>query len=980
MAQQQRLLTNVLRYEWNRFLSPIHPSKSDEPENTKPVVKIGRHPDTRQAITLVSGLHAEPVQHAPSSQIGITLEELRNELCHPSTFATDFVPLPRVERAVATCEVSVQTDAESLACTNAVEHILHEETYGGDLLNAVGCDLMKKSKWPEAMSVFKAALKNGKHADALYNLGLCYASPENSEQNMTKAFESWKQAAELKHPTALYQLAVCHLRGLAVTKAPSKGLALMNRAAHSGSLDAAWYLFVHSTKKGDFATAQELLKPLVCSEKHRNRLVQAAKSVGFPAKFKQTVLNSVYSKECQPIMTEPANTSTIVPCGISRRRLAFRPPKPVTVEVKPLEKDQRAAGDGGTPKTQSQTALFTPPKPPAPPPVPIKKTPKRLASTWTPEEQVVFFEGIKQHGKDFENIAKMMTKKKMSRNKEQIRTFFYNTLKHCKTKGCINDDVECQNVPRDAREIFLVANGCEWRKRTGGIDVHPARFRSLVYDGVTRTNVRVKGKKQSIVIKTPYCPCLLKYFPYDKRNAEIPIHVKLVLTPLLQKDRVYVTTCEQNPFLIVKVNINDTISSVLEFLSEKWVPPLERLCANEGGHQPQTTVRLLPAESIRIHKLHVEVSDDNSPLMSLGKLKKDYDAKPVNVMLPPKKGQDSGSSAANKQQKRNDFIVVPQSSLKEAFNIDEEKLRAGLTADNVGNASLLQLFYLCGMKEEIPLRYDVQVPPEPVEPWTTFSSLVARGYEEMVAKALTSATQPERAANATRTRKGSGNASQSPERKRKAVKRAIPSLPVDTTVDRENEDFLEQLNNLGNGSGKVTNRIGRPNFRGLRLPISYHNSHALPEAPSVSTAVRPYTFSKNVFIVASTSSAGCTPMPTDFSTMAPEPHSHSTPMKYFNPQPVSHATAASTSDHHYEAQEPYVTPNPHDGFEGLGDISFDSTAMEHSFLEISPTKTLPEDVRQFCDMIMQQNSVDYCRNFEGLIQTMESPQKSTSGL
>lgn len=112
---------------------------------------------------------------------------------------------------------------------------------------------------------------------------------------------------------------------------------------------------------------------------------------------------------------------------------------------------------------------------------------------------------------------------------------------------------------------------------------------------------------------------------------------------------------------------------------------------------------------MRIHKLHVEVSDDNAPLMSLGKLKKDYDAKPVNVMVPPKKGQDGGSSAgkrrtgmtflvatflANKHQKQNDFIVIPQSSFKEAFDIDEEKLRAGLTADNVGNASLLQLFYL----------------------------------------------------------------------------------------------------------------------------------------------------------------------------------------------------------------------------------------------------------------------------------------------
>lgn len=114
--------------------------------------------------------------------------------------------------------------------------------------------------------------------------------------------------------------------------------------------------------------------------------------------------------------------------------------------------------------------------------------------------------------------------------------------------------------------------------------------------------------------------------------------------------------------------------------------------------------------------------------------------------------------------------------------------------------------------------------------------------------------------------------------------------------------------------------------------------------------------------------------------MAPQPYAHSSPVKYFAPLSVPHATRTATSDHPDGDHESYVTPHPHEGFDGLSDISLDSSAMEHSFLEISPTKTLPEDVRQFCDMIMQQNSVDYCRNFEGLIQAIESPQKSASGL
>lgn len=55
----------------------------------------------------------------------------------------------------------------------------------------------------------------------------------------------------------------------------------------------------------------------------------------------------------------------------------------------------------------------------------------------------------------------MMARKKMSKNKEQIRSFFFNTLRYWKSKGSIDDDMECRNVPRDAREVFLVANGKE---------------------------------------------------------------------------------------------------------------------------------------------------------------------------------------------------------------------------------------------------------------------------------------------------------------------------------------------------------------------------------------------------------------------------------------------------------------------------------------------------------------------------------------
>lgn len=68
--------------------------------------------------------------------------------------------------------------------------------------------------------------------------------------------------------------------------------------------------------------------------------------------------------------------------------------------------------------------------------------------------------------------------------------------------------------------------------------------------------------------------------------------------------------------------------------------------------------------------------------------------------------------------------------------------------------------------------------------------------------------------------------------------------------------------------------------------------------------------------------------------------------------------------------------------------TFEKTLTELSAVEltssnffISPSKSdgpLPDDVRSSVEMMLQQNSVDYCRNFEELITTIETPSKTNS--
>ena len=54
-------------------------------------------------------------------------------------------------------------------------------------------------------------------------------------------------------------------------------------------------------------------------------------------------------------------------------------------------------------------------------------------------------------------------------------------------------------------------------------------------------------------------------------------------------------------------------------------------------------------------------------------------------------------------------------------------------------------------------------------------------------------------------------------------------------------------------------------------------------------------------------------------------------------------------------------------------------------LDTSPSKTLPEDVRNAYEQMLKENSVDYCRNFEQLLEQHErsaenAPKSSNSSL
>jgi hypothetical protein len=150
-----------------------------------------------------------------------------------------------------------------------------------------------------------------------------------------------------------------------------------------------------------------------------------------------------------------------------------------------------------------------------------------------------------QVGKDFDAIVRLMAKRKMKKDKEQIRNYYYNTYKQTKLNAGFADEHPSDStlelslcngfltctfldfafpVPREAKELFVLVNLAEWRKKTSDRKIEATKFRELILKGCaffpksllidnysSSTSVRLKGKRVPVLIKTPACPALKKF-------------------------------------------------------------------------------------------------------------------------------------------------------------------------------------------------------------------------------------------------------------------------------------------------------------------------------------------------------------------------------------------------------------------------------------------------------------------------------------
>ncbi|XP_027466743.2 protein cramped-like isoform X4 [Zalophus californianus] len=162
----------------------------------------------------------------------------------------------------------------------------------------------------------------------------------------------------------------------------------------------------------------------------------------------------------------------------------------------------------------------------------------------------------------------------MVKNKEQVRHFYYRTW-HKITKYIDFDNVFSRGLKKSSQELYgLICYG-ELRKKVGGCmdDKNATKLNELIQAGAT--TVRYKGR--NLRIKAPMCRALKKLCDpdglsdeEDQKPVRLPLKVPVELQPRNNHAWARVQSLAQNPRLRMIVELHRKVSSLIEFLKQKW--------------------------------------------------------------------------------------------------------------------------------------------------------------------------------------------------------------------------------------------------------------------------------------------------------------------------------------------------------------------------------------------------------------------------
>ncbi|KAL0993713.1 hypothetical protein UPYG_G00112280 [Umbra pygmaea] len=241
-----------------------------------------------------------------------------------------------------------------------------------------------------------------------------------------------------------------------------------------------------------------------------------------------------------------------------------------------------------------------------------QKRARRQWESWSTEDKNSFFEGLYEHGKDFEaiqsNIALKHKKKgkpaSMVKNKEQVRHFYYRTW-HKISKHIDFANVYSRVLKKSSQELYGLICYAELRKKVGGLmdDKNVAKLNELIQQGAT--TVRSKGR--NLRIKAPMCRALKRLCDpdgvsdeEDQKPVRLPLKVAVELQPRSNHSWARVQSLAHNPRLRMVVEMHRKVSSLIEFLKQKWAVQDQRILKSLQerealeGTQPQNGSPTLP--------------------------------------------------------------------------------------------------------------------------------------------------------------------------------------------------------------------------------------------------------------------------------------------------------------------------------------------------------------------------------------------------
>ncbi|XP_029914066.1 protein cramped-like isoform X2 [Myripristis murdjan] len=218
-----------------------------------------------------------------------------------------------------------------------------------------------------------------------------------------------------------------------------------------------------------------------------------------------------------------------------------------------------------------------------------QKRARRQWESWSAEDKNSFFEGLYEHGKDFEaiqnNIAMKYKKRgkpaNMVKNKEQVRHFYYRTW-HKISKYIDFANVYSRAMKKSSQELYGLICYAELRKKVGGLmdDKNVAKLNELIQQGAT--TVRSKGR--NLRIKAPMCRALKKLCDpdgmsdeEDQKPVRLPLKVAVELQPRSNHSWARVQSLAHNPRLRMVVELHRKVSSLIEYLKQKWAFHDERI-------------------------------------------------------------------------------------------------------------------------------------------------------------------------------------------------------------------------------------------------------------------------------------------------------------------------------------------------------------------------------------------------------------------